>query len=152
MPRIGPLPLSLPVRDPWKYALFGGIASMPFTVWQYLQSSPENEFSLGAVFFGGLLAGYLASAAATEIDVIDVGFRAGVIGALPVLWILVDFLEAATVLGGPLWFQVIAISMVVLLVTSVILGFAGFIGLLGAKAGGWLAKKTGTHQTASVEN
>ncbi|MFC7250930.1 DUF5518 domain-containing protein [Halomicroarcula sp. GCM10025324] len=132
--------------------MFGGVASIPVTVWLYLQSSPENEFSLSAVFLGGLLAGYLVSTTATETDVIDVGFRAGVIGALPVLWILVDFLEAATVLGGPLWFQVIAVSMVVLLVTSVILGVAGFIGLLGAKVGGWLAKMTGTHQTPSVEN
>lgn len=152
MLRIGSPPLPLPMSKRWKYALLGGLPSIPVTVWLYLQSSAENEFSLSAVFLGGLLAGYLATAAATEVDVVGVGLRAGVVGALPILWILVDFLEAATVLSGPLWFRFIAISMVVLLITSVILGVAGFVGLLGAKVGSWLAKKAGTRQTASVEN
>jgi hypothetical protein len=36
--------------------------------------------------------------------------------------------------------------------TIVLLGVAGLVGLLGAKVGGWLAKKTGTQRTPSVGN
>lgn len=150
MPRTGFSFPSLRVSTSWKYALVGGIASIPFTVWLYWQSTPENEFSLTAVFFGGLLTGYLASATPAEMDTAGVGFRAGIIGAVPVLWILVDFLNAATVLSGPLWFRVVAISMVVLIITSVVIGVGGLFGLFGAKVGGWLAKKTGAQRIPSV--
>ncbi|MFC6977144.1 DUF5518 domain-containing protein [Halomicroarcula sp. GCM10025709] len=45
----------------WKYALIGGVATLPFTIGFYWQSRMGSEFSLNMVFWGGLLAGYLAA-------------------------------------------------------------------------------------------
>jgi hypothetical protein len=140
------------VTETWKYALIGGIASIPPTIGLYWQSGMGSEFSLNTVFFGGLFAGYLASTAATETDGSSVGFRAGVVGGLPGLWLLVDLLEAAITWGSPFWFRVVAVSMLAVGFTIVLLGVAGLVGLLGAKVGGWLAKKTGTQRTPSVGN
>ena len=150
MVRIGPLHLRM--TETWKYALIGGIASLPLTIGLYWQSGMGSEFSLNMVFFGGLLAGYLASAAAAETDVSSVGFRAGTVGGLPGLWLLIDLLEAAIAWGSPLWFRVVAVSLLAVGFTAVLLGFAGFVGLLGAKVGGWLAKKTGVRRTPPVGN
>ena len=150
MARIGPLHLR--VTETWKYALIGGVASLPFTIGLYWQSGMGSEFSLNMVFFGGLFAGYLASAAATETEASSVGFRAGVLGGLPGLWLLVDLLKAAIAWGSPLWFRVVVVSLLAVGFTAVLLGFAGLVGLLGAKVGGWLARKTGTQRTPPVRN
>jgi len=150
MVRIGPLPLR--VTATWKYALIGGLTSLPFTIGLYWLSGMGSEFSLNVVFFGGLLAGYLASAAAMETNSSSVGFRAGVVGGLPGLWLLMDLLEAAIAWSSPLWFRALAASMLAVGFTTVLLGFAGLVGLLGAKAGGWLARKTGAHRTPPVGN
>jgi hypothetical protein len=148
--RIGPLYLR--VTEAWKYALIGGIASLPLTIGLYWQSGMGSELSLNMVFFGGLFAGYLASAAATETDGSSVGFRAGIVGGMPGLWLLVDLLEAAITWGSPLWFRVVAVSMLTIGFTTVLLGFAGLVGLLGAKVGGWLARKTGAKRTPPAGN
>jgi hypothetical protein len=140
------------VTETWKYALIGGIASLPLTIGLYWLSGMGSEVSLNMVFWGGLFAGYLASTAATETDASSVGFRAGVVGGLPGLWLLVDLLETAITWGSPLWFRVVAVSMLAVGFTTVLLGFAGFVGLIGAKVGGWLAKKTGAQRTPPVEN
>ena len=150
MVRTGPLPLRM--TETWKYALIGGLASLPFTIGCYWLSGMGSEFSLNMVFFGGLFAGYLASAAATATNSSSVGFRAGVVGGLPGLWLLVDLLEAAIAWASPLWFRVAAVSMLAVGFTAVLLGFAGLVGLLGAKAGGWLARKTGANRTPPIGN
>jgi len=147
--QIGPLPR---VTETWKYALIGGLASLPFTISLYWLSGMGDEFSLNIVFFGGLLAGYLAKAAATDTDGSSVGFRAGVVGGLPGLWQVVDLLKSAITLPNPLWFRIVAVSMLIVAFTTILLGFAGIVGLLGAKVGGWLAKKTGTQRTSTAEN
>ncbi|MFC6977143.1 hypothetical protein ACFQL1_24265 [Halomicroarcula sp. GCM10025709] len=69
---------------------------------------------------------------------------------MPGLWLLVDLLEAAITWGSPLWFRVVTVSMLAVGFTIVLLGFAGFVGLLGSKVGGWLATKTGARRTPSV--
>jgi hypothetical protein len=140
------------VTETWKYALVGGIASIPLTIGLYWQSGMGSEFSLNMVFFGGLFAGYLVSAAATETDGSSVGFRAGVVGGLPGLWLLVDLLEAAVAWSSPLWFRVVATSTLAVGFATILLAFAGFVGFLGAKVGGWLARKTGAQRTPSLGN
>lgn len=150
MVRIGPLHLR--TDETWKYALIGGIASLPLTIGLYWQSGMGSEFSLNMVLFGGLFAGYLARTAATKIDISSVGFRAGVVGGLPGLWLIIDLLEAAIAWGRPLWFRVVAVSMVAVGFTTVLLGFAGIVGFLGAKIGGWLAEKTGAQRTPPAGN
>ena len=140
------------MTETWKYALIGGIASLPLTIGLYWQSGMSSEFSLNMVFWGGLIAGYLASTAATETNSSSAGFRAGVVGGLPGLWQVVGLIEAAITWSSPLWFRVGAVLMLAIGFTTVLLGFAGIVGLLGAKAGGWLAKKTGALRTPAVGN
>lgn len=148
MVQIGPLLLR--VTETWKYALIGGIASLPLTIGLYWQSGMGSEFSLNMVFFGGVLAGYLASAPASETDCSSVGFRAGVIGGLPGLWLLVDLAEAAIAWSSPLLFRIAAVSLLAIGFTTLLLGFAGLVGLIGAKVGGWLATKTGMQRIPIV--
>lgn len=150
MVQIGPLPLQ--VTETWKYALTGGIASLPLTIGLYWQSGLGDEFSLNMVFFGGAIAGFLASAAVSETDCTSVGFRAGVIGGLPGLWLLVDLAEAAITWGSPIWFRIVAVSLLAVGFTTILLAFAGVVGLLGAKVGGWLATKVGTQRIPLVGN
>jgi uncharacterized membrane protein YeaQ/YmgE (transglycosylase-associated protein family) len=140
------------VTETWKYALIGGIASLPLTIGLYWQSGMRDELSLNMVFFGGVLAGYLASTAATETDGASVGFRAGAVGSLPGLWLVVDLLKAGVAWFSPLWFRVVAVSVLTVGFSIVLLVFAGLVGLLGAKVGGWLAKKAGTQQTSPTGN
>jgi hypothetical protein len=106
----------------------------------------SSEFSLSMVFYGGMLAGYLAGAAATETSSSSVGFRAGVVGGLPGLWLVGELLVAALTWASPLWFRVAAVSLLGGGFTALMLGFAGLVGLVGAKLGGWLAAKTGAQR------
>lgn len=140
------------MTDTSKYALVGGIASLPLTIGLYWQSGMGSELSLNMVFFGGVLAGYLASVGAAETDCSTVGFRAGVIGGLPGLWLLVHLAEAAIAWSSPLWFRIGMVSLVAVGFTALLLAFAGVVGLVGAKVGGWLAAKTSTYSTPVVRN
>lgn len=138
--RTGPLPPSL--SDTWKYALVGGLISVPLTTVGYWQSG--SELSLSPVLLGGLLAGYLARRATGTAD--GVGVRAGVVGALPTLWILADVLGAASALSGPTWFMAVGVGFTgaILLVVAVVgFGLGALAGALGARAGSWLAGRTG---------
>jgi hypothetical protein len=144
MARIGPLHRRISAT--WTYALVGGIASLPFTIGVNWESGMSSEFSLSMVFYGGMLAGYLAGAAATETSSSSVGFRAGVVGGLPGLWLVGELLVAALTWASPLWFRVAAVSLLGGGFTALMLGFAGLVGLVGAKLGGWLAAKTGAQR------
>lgn len=137
--RTGPLPTS--VSDTWKYALLGGLVSVPLTTVGYWQSG--SELSLSPVLFGGLIAGYLARRATGTAD--GVGVRAGLVGALPTLWILADVLGAASALAGPTWFVAVGVGFTgaILLVVAVVgFGLGALAGALGARAGSWLAGRS----------
>ena len=140
MSRTGPLPLEL--SDTWTYALLGGLASVPFTVVGYAQSG--SELSLAPVFFGGILAGYLARRRTGTRA--GVGARAGLVGGLPGLWILVDLLAATSALAGPPWFMaaggLLALSAAAAIALFV-LGLSALCGAVGARVGGWLAGSGG---------
>jgi len=123
---------------PWKYALVGGLFALPFTTLGYWQTG--SELSLGAVLFGGLLAGYLVKRAGDRSS--GVGTRAGLVGGLPVLWVLFDVLAATTGLDGPAWFVTSATLLTVgFTIVVAVLGFgiAALVGEVGARVGGWLA-------------
>jgi hypothetical protein len=79
MSEIGPPPQH--ERTRWKYVLIGGLAALPFTALSYWPTG--SELSLGAVLFGGILAGYLVTRAGGERS--GVGIRVGLVGGLPVL-------------------------------------------------------------------
>lgn len=110
----------------------------------------SDELSLNMVFIGGMLAGYLARTAGSRTDVATVGVRAGVVGSLPGLWLVATLLEAAIGWSSPLWFRIVAVSVLLVGFTSMLLVFAALVGLLGTKVGGWVAGKTGSERTPSV--
>jgi len=149
MSETGPPPQHETTR--WKYALIGGLAALPFTTLSYWQTG--SELSLGAVLFGGVLAGYLATRAGSDRS--GVGFRVGVVGGLPVLWILFDVLAAASAVGGPTWFVTSATVLTIgYTIVVAILGFgiAAFIGEAGALVGYWLADKQPEKPNPVVES
>jgi hypothetical protein len=136
MPDVGPP--STHETTPWKYALIGGGASLPFTTLSYWQTG--SELSLGAVLFGGILAGYLAKRADGEIS--GVGSRVGIVGGLPVLWVVFDVLAATGGLAGPGWF-VTSATLLTIGVTTVIavvgFGISALVGEVGTRIGCWVA-------------
>jgi hypothetical protein len=135
-------PPSIDPGDAWRYALVGGLASIPFTALSYLETG--SELSLSPVLFGGLLAGYLARRRTGSLD--GVGIRAGLVGGLPALAVLAEIVAASSALGGPAWF-VVAGSLLTLgfVVTVAILAFglSAVLGAVGARIGGWLARSSG---------
>ncbi|WP_435348560.1 DUF5518 domain-containing protein [Haloarchaeobius sp. HRN-SO-5] len=137
-------PSEVPPRstnDKWKYALVGGLASIPFTATSYWQSG--SEISLTPVLFGGLLAGYLAKRRVG--DGRGVGARTGLLGGLPVLWMLIDILPVVIGMPNPRWFTVVGVG-VAFGITLVGFGLAALIGELGGRIGGWLADRGGRGQ------
>ncbi|WP_255195939.1 DUF5518 domain-containing protein [Halorarius litoreus] len=129
---------SLP--DTWRYALVGGLVSIPFTAASYLETG--SELSLSAVLVGGFLAGYLAECRTGTST--GVGVRAGVVGALPALWLLVDMLETVGSLSNPLWFSAALVALA-LAVTGLAFVLGGLGGELGAMVGSWAAGTRRSH-------
>lgn len=135
------------IGDKWKYALLGGLASIPFTTASYWQSG--SEFPVAPVFFGGLLAGYLATRRGGSSRV--VGARAGLVGGLPVLWMLIDVLPFIVGLPNPAWFAVVSLAVAF---GTAILGFGltALFGEMGGRLGGWLSTRSGRSQPARASN
>ncbi|ELY63146.1 DUF5518 domain-containing protein [Natrinema versiforme] len=132
--------LSNESNETWQYALLGGLVSIPFTAASYLQTG--SELSLAPVFFGALLAGFLAERAAGSNS--GVGVRAGLIGGLPAVLLLVDLLAASSGLGGPAWFVALGLALLLgfaAVVGILAFGLAALVGIAGARVGGWLADR-----------
>ncbi len=122
----------------WKFALIGGLASLPFTAISYWQTG--SKLSLSPVLFGGLLAGYLAKRKTGESS--GVGIRTGLVGGLPLVWMLFDVLMATSGLSGPSWFVAGATVLTIgVLIGVAVVGFgiAGLIAEVGVRVGSRLA-------------
>jgi hypothetical protein len=132
--------------DAWTYALLGGLASLPLTTFGYWLSG--SELSVSPVILGGVLAGSLATRKTGARG--TVGLRAGLVGTLPALWMLVDVLRAASALAGPLWFRAVALPVAVGTVLGAALVFGAVAGELGAAVGGWLARRSGRSESSAV--
>lgn len=142
MPSIRSLP---PAGSPERrYALLGGLVAAPFTAMSYWGSG--TEVSLGAVFWGGLLAGYLVKRRGGTGTA--VGFDAGVVGATPGLWLLVE----EFVLGRPLTDPSTFAQMALLggLLAPILLALGGLTGGVGGRLGGWLAERGGHPRQPAV--
>lgn len=122
----------------WTYALVGGVASAPLTLGLYWSAGAGNEFSLNAVFLGGLLAGALAES--TPADASSAGVRAGLIGSLGVLPGVAWSLSGALGASGREWFEAASVALA-LGAVAVAVVFAGVVGLFGGIVGGWLVEK-----------
>jgi hypothetical protein len=134
MARIGP-----PAIDTsWRYALLAGLASLPFALYNYWSSGGDVEIS--ALFTIALVAGYLAKRRGLEST--PVGFRAGLVGAIPLLWQLADVARAIPGFDQPVWFGALQFGMLVGLTGLLLILVAGLSGL-SARVGGWLAEQVG---------
>lgn len=135
-------------REAWKYGLIGGVASIPLTIGLYWLSGMGNEFSSSMVFFGGILAGYLAKRSSTEAG--SAGIRGGVVGGLPGLaWILPALSDTAAGFDG-VWSSPLLASVFVVSFGLVVLAISGLVGLIGGKIGGWLSGVIDRQQTSGV--
>lgn len=125
------------VTKTWRYALIGGVASIPLTIGLYWHSGLGNHFSLNMVAVGGLIAGYLAKR--DSIDAKPVGLRAGLIGALPgLVWVLPRAVR--NVAAG--WSVLSTVILIILFSVAVVV-IGALAGVIGGAVGGWLAKKLG---------
>lgn len=123
----------------WRYALVGGLVSIPLTLGLNWYAGTPNHFSLNMVVVGGLVAGYLAKRDAVAAK--PAGVRAGLVGAAPgLVWFLrgvISRLETA------LSAEVAVIATVG--VGVVALGIGAIAGLIGGAIGGWLFEKVRRH-------
>jgi hypothetical protein len=145
MTGIGPLH---EVSDTWRFALLGGVLSMPFTLASYWQSG--SEMSLSSVVLAAIVVGYLAKQRGLESS--PVGLRTGVVGALPTLWIAWDMATALAALEGPTWFVAgssIAMGLFVLAALGIVTGISAVFGALGGRLGGWLAERNRSQPPAA---
>ena len=132
----------------WKYALIGGLASIPCSLGLYWLSGAGNEFSGNMVLFGGVLAGYLARRDSTRAS--SAGLRAGVVGGLPSLvW------GISTLLGISdgfvmVWSDPLLEAVFLLFVGGALLGASVLVGLLGGMVGGWLSRRVERRGTPGV--
>jgi len=126
------------ISDTWKYALVGGLLSLPFTALEIRQSSGTTTFEL--FLFGSALAGYLVKRRGG--DSTATGLRAGVIGGAPAVWILVELFRTVPTLPSPLWFQAVSVALLLGFGALVVLLLA-VLGALAGRFGGWLAQRAG---------
>ncbi|SNZ15246.1 hypothetical protein SAMN06269185_2432 [Natronoarchaeum philippinense] len=139
------------LSDTWRFALLGGLASIPFTAYGYWQTGSEMSFA--PVFFGAILAGFVAKRKTGTAR--GVGVRTGLVGGLPGLWVAADILSATSGLAGPSWFVasgfVLALGAA-LLVVLLSAGIAALVGKVGASVGGGLAGSTGPRRPPAASS
>jgi ABC-type thiamin/hydroxymethylpyrimidine transport system permease subunit len=131
-------PLAGRLSRTWRYGLLGGVLALPFTALSYARTG--GELTLGVVFWGGLLAGYLAKR--RGLAGTPAGTRAGVVGGVPALWMVADLSVFVAGLGGPAWFRAVQLAVLVLWLPLVV-GLSALVGGLGGRAGGWIAERSG---------
>lgn len=120
--------------DAWRIAIICGCLALPFTTATYVQSG--DNIGLEAVFYGGLLAGFLYESGSTDRS--RVATRVGLIGALPMLWMCFDTMViiGTGMTAPPPFLAVIAIFM--LAFTALGFGFSVVVAMLGAWVGDWI--------------
>ncbi|GAA5052443.1 DUF5518 domain-containing protein [Haladaptatus pallidirubidus] len=128
----------------WKYALNGGIISIPLTVGYNWFFEPEI-YSLIMATIGGIIAGYLAKRNALRIY--RTGIGAGAIGATPAL--LMAFNPLSTIATKWLGSGAIVFTFIVVPVVALaILAIGAVLGLIGGAIGDWLATKFGNRNAS----
>ena len=133
------------ISKTWKYALIGGLFALPFTVFDAWQST--ESVTLEMVLLSSALAGYLVKRRGGNSTA--TGFRAGLVGSLPSLWGLGEFLLTVPTIANPLWFQ--TLSMVLILVVGgFLLAIVAVFGGLAGRFGGWLAERRGHGGSANA--
>ena len=136
---MSPFPLQRLRSPAWRLALLAGLASIPVTLvlnWQ----DPTGPWDASAVALAALVAGYLAKRRGLKGS--TVGFRTGVVGAVPVLWSVADVVAFVLGLTQPAWFTAVQLTVLALLI-PVLTGLVAVVGAIAGMAGGWLAEGRG---------
>jgi hypothetical protein len=139
------MPLQLDISKTWKYALLGGLLVLPFTAFEAWRSTESMMFEM--VLLGSALAGYLVKR--QDGNSTATGFRAALVGSLPSLWGLGEFILTVPTIANPLWFQAVSIAMI-LVVGGVLLAIVAVFGGLAGRIGGWLAERRGHGGSANA--
>ncbi|WP_336336714.1 DUF5518 domain-containing protein [Haloarcula brevis] len=126
------------LSDTWKYALLGGLLAAPFTALEVIRSSGSIRFNM--VLVGGALAGYLVKRRGGNSTA--TGLRAGLIGGLPALWGVAEFVWSIPSVPNPLWFQAVGVAMG-LAIGALVMLLPALGGALAGRFGGWLAERRG---------
>lgn len=134
----------------WKYALVGGLASIPLTVALSTWTSSNVQLSANGVFLGAVLAGYLAANASRRAA--NAGILAGLIVGVPATVWAVGWLLGLP--DGPIlvWSNLLAEIAFLTLATLALVVFSMLIGGIGGFVGGWLSKKIHPQRVQSVGN
>lgn len=140
------------ITENWRYSLPGGVLAAIFVALSYSESlsSMSSSMSLEAVFFIGAIVGLLSKRYYGSSK--GTGALTGLIGALPIVWILAQMLTTTSGLSGPAWFIAAGTSMTVLgALGAGVLGFAlsALIGEAGARIGGTITKLSPPSSTAA---
>lgn len=134
----------------WRYAFIGGLASIPLSLGVYWQSGMGNNFSTLPIFFGGLLAGYLAQKHGDNPT--RAGLGAGIIGGLPgYIWLLPQIIQTAMDFATA-WSSPLGAVVVLAFSIPAIIVIAALPGLIGGAVSGWLAKKVGRTPVATASS
>lgn len=144
---IGPPPTPGVYRT-WKYALLGGLVSMPLVLIDYWLSGLGDTFPTTMVFFGGLLAGFLAQRDA--VDGARAAMGAGVVGGLPGYVFILPAMVRTSQSFASAWSSPLAAAVLMVFMGLFIIGINALTGLIGGMVGGWLAKKIHSTRSASV--
>ncbi|ELZ91731.1 hypothetical protein C440_15494 [Haloferax mucosum ATCC BAA-1512] len=122
---------------PWAYALpIGGVCAWYVFVTSW-QSSP-GSLPLGPVLLASFVGGLLFERGSGNVS--GVGFRTGIVGALPLVWYSYRAFPYIAGLDQPSWFGVVQ-TMLILFVIVAMVVLAGVFGKLGALVGSWVATK-----------
>lgn len=127
------------VTENWRYSVPGGVLSAFFVALSY--SGQGSNMSLGAVFFIGIIVGFLSKRHYGTSK--GTGVLTGLVGAVPVIWILGQMLTATSGLSGPTWFT--ATGTIMTVPVAIFVGAFGFtlsavVGEVGARIGGAITK------------
>lgn len=134
----------------WKYALVGGLASVPVAVGEYWLSGAGDTFPMTSVLVGGGVAGILARRRFVHAG--RAGAGAGVVGGLVTLgWFLSALLDTATDFAAA-WSTPVAGVLIAVVFGLVVLWLSALVGLIGGAIGGWLTTKFGGRLALSAGN
>lgn len=126
-------------RNPWTYALVGGLATIPLVIGSDLLADVGNTFPINMVVLGGFVAGFLAGRASADPHRAAAG--AGLLGATPgLVWLLPALVDTATDFATA-WAFPPATAVFIALFGTVIVCLTAFLALLGGVVGNWLAGK-----------
>lgn len=136
--------------SPWKYALLGGLASVPVAAGEYWLSGAGDTFPITFALVGGVVAGALARRRFAHAG--RAGAGAGAVGGLVALgWILTALLDTAADFAAA-WSTPVAGVLIAVVFGLVVLEMAALVGLIGGAIGGWLTTKLGGRLALAAGN